>query len=105
MRTSAHAFGTVLSIGTFFALIYLAYLCMYLAPTSRLRHWGAARWWRLFLLGPTWPEKGLGIGDMARLHYQRLSPALAPIPYAPGQQLKVAESAKRLSFGEDGGRR
>lgn len=103
MRTSAQAFATVLAVGTFFALIYLAYLCMYLAPTSRLRHWGATRWWRLFLLGPARPEEALEFGDMARLHYQRLAPALAPIPGARGQQLRLGESASRLPFGDDGG--
>ena len=102
MRTSAQAFATVLAVGTFFAAVYLTYLCMYLAPTSRLRHWGATRWWVLFLLGPAWAKEIFGFGGVARLHYQQLAPALAPVPAARGRQLRRGEPANRLPFGDDG---
>ncbi len=57
MRATTQAFVMVLSVGTFLSLVYLAYLCMYLAPTSRLRRRGAAMWGRLSLLGPAWPKE------------------------------------------------
>jgi hypothetical protein len=50
----AQAFATVLAVGAFFGLVYVAYLCMHLAPTGRLRQWGVTRWWLLLLLGPKW---------------------------------------------------
>ncbi len=45
------ALRTILAILAFFAMVYLAYVCMYLAPTARLRRWGATTSWLLSLRG------------------------------------------------------
>lgn len=102
MRTSAQALATALAVGTFFVLFFLAYLCMYLAPTDGLRHWGAIMWWRLFLLGPAWPKEALGLGGMAELRGQQLAPVMVSVPAARGRQFRMGEPSSRPLFGDDG---
>ena len=43
----------------------------------------------------------LGFGGVARLHYQQLAPALAPVPAARRRQLRRGEPANGLPFGDD----
>ena len=100
MRTSIQAILTVLAAGTFFAAVYLAYLCMYLAPTRGLRDWGATRWWFLLLLGPAGFREVFGFAGMAMLLFRR--PALAPVPAYRGRRSRLGESAVRLPLGDDG---
>ena len=50
MGMVAQALRTILAVVAFFAMVYLAYLCMYLAPTARLRRWGTTTSWLL-----SWP--------------------------------------------------
>jgi len=47
---------TLRAVAEFFALVYLAYVVMYVAPTDRLRRWGAKTWWHRFSVGPEWPK-------------------------------------------------
>ncbi|MDO8674169.1 MAG: hypothetical protein Q7O66_22380 [Dehalococcoidia bacterium] len=50
---------SLLLVTEFLAMVYLAYLCTYLAPTARLRRWGATTSWLLSL-----PGNGLSAGDV-----------------------------------------
>jgi hypothetical protein len=100
MRMSVQAILTVLAAGVFFAAVYMAYICMYLGPTSSLRDWGATRWWLLLLIGPAGFKEAIGAGGMAMLLYQR--PALAPVPAARGRRSRLGKSANRLPLGDDG---
>ncbi|MCL4465295.1 MAG: hypothetical protein M1401_11205 [Chloroflexi bacterium] len=55
MSAIAHDMRRLRAMAAFFTIVYLTYVFMYLAPTDRLRRWGARTWWRLFRLGPEWP--------------------------------------------------
>ncbi|GEM_PF-6562427 len=47
MGTLTQPLRTILAVVAFFAMVYLAYLCMCLAPTARLRRWGTTTSWLL----------------------------------------------------------
>lgn len=51
MRMLTQELCMILAMATFFAMIYVTFLCMYLAPTDRLRRWGAITYYRLFVHG------------------------------------------------------
>jgi hypothetical protein len=55
------ALRVALDTTVFLVMIYLTYVCMYLAPTGRIRHWGAATWLILFRLGPDWRTENTGL--------------------------------------------
>ena len=66
---------TIAPTATFFAVVYLAYLCMYLAPTGHLRRWGATTLGLLILLGPARRGGVIRIDGTADLRGYRLTPA------------------------------
>lgn len=53
MGVLAQALRMILAVVAFFAMVYLTYLCMYLAPTARLRRWGTTTSWLLAWPGAT----------------------------------------------------
>jgi hypothetical protein len=66
LSTLERALRATLDLARFFAMIYLTYACMYLAPTNRVRQWGADTWLRLFRHGPAWPTEIIGVHGMER---------------------------------------
>ncbi|MHB1006735.1 MAG: hypothetical protein ACYC3S_13995 [Chloroflexota bacterium] len=56
MSAIEHDLRTLRAVAEFFAMLYLTFVCQYIAPTAHLRHWGARNWWLLFRLGPGWPQ-------------------------------------------------
>ena len=71
MTGFAPALRAILATAAFLAQIYVTYLCMYLAPTRRLRTWGAIYWYLLFRHGPSRPTDVVEIGVMAKLRSYR----------------------------------
>ncbi len=75
MSALTQGLRTILAVTRFFALVYVTYLCTYLAPTHDLRRWGAATSWILIQLGPAWPAQVIRAYAMTELRDHPLIPA------------------------------
>lgn len=60
LGTLVRASRAMLGLAGFFTTIYLAYACIFLAPTGRIRRWGLSTWLLLFQSGPKWPFEVVG---------------------------------------------